>query len=86
MTTLNFKARVSVCDANIRVGDLRDEPSPCRNRGELLAELDRHGVDQGLIYHAQTEILSPIDGNVYLEAWLGGRWTLAPAVVGHAYP
>ncbi len=78
MTTLNFKSRIAVIDANIRVGDLRDEPSPCRNRSELLAELDRHGVDRGLIYHAQAEHLSPIDGNVYLEAWLGDDGRLHP--------
>ena len=78
MTTLNFKPRVPVCDANIRVGDLRDEPAPCRNRDELLAEMDKHGVDRGLIYHAQTENLSPITGNAYLEAWLGDDGRLHP--------
>ena len=78
MTTLNFKSRIAVIDANIRVGDLRDEPSPCRNRGELLDEMDRHGVDRGFIYHAQAEVLSPIDGNVYLEVWLGDDGRLHP--------
>ncbi|MCZ6679744.1 MAG: hypothetical protein O7E52_21140 [Candidatus Poribacteria bacterium] len=84
MTSLNFKPRVPVFDANLRVGDLRDEPAPYRNRDELLAELDRHGVERALIYHAQAENISPIDGNNYLEAWLGddGRtypqWMVMP--------
>ena len=84
MLSLNFKARVPVFDANVRVGDRRDEVSPCRNREQLLAEMDRHGVERALIYHAQTELLSPIDGNVFLEGWLGenGRlhpqWSLGP--------
>ena len=41
MTSLNFSAGVSVFDANVRVGDLRDEPSPCRDRHQLLAEMDK---------------------------------------------
>jgi len=78
MTSLSFKSRVPVFDANVRVGDLRDEPSPCRNRAELLAELDRHGVERALIYHAQTEEISPVDGNTYLEDWLGDDGRLYP--------
>ena len=84
MLSLNFKARVPVFDANVRVGDRRDELSPCRNREQLLAEMDRHGVERALIYHAQTELLSPIDGNGFLEDWLdeNGRlypqWSLGP--------
>ncbi len=84
MVSLNFKARVPVFDANVCVGDPHDVPSPCRNREQLLAEFDRHGVDRALIYHAQTEALSPIDGNGFLESWLGedGRlhpqWSIGP--------
>ncbi len=84
MTSLNFKPRTPVFDANVRVGDLREEPSPCRSRDELLAEMDRHGVERALVYHAQAETISSIDGNCYLEAWLGddGRtypqWLVMP--------
>ena len=84
MTSLNFKPRVNVFDANVRVGDLRDEPSPCRDRDQLLTEMDIHGVQQVLIYHAQAETQSPIDGNHNLQAWLGddGRtipqWLVMP--------
>ena len=70
MSSLNFRARVPVIDANVRVGDLKDEPSPCRDRNQLLAEMDRHGVTRALIYHAQAESLSVADGNGYLEDWL----------------
>lgn len=71
MTSLNFKSRVPVFDANVRVGDLLDEPAPYRDRAGLLAEMDRHGVERALIYHAHADNVSPIEGNNYLEAWLG---------------
>jgi len=78
MTTLNFKARVPVFDANVRVGDRPEEVSPCRNRNDLLAEMDRHGVERALIYHAQGEHRSPIDGNEDLEEWIGNDERLQP--------
>lgn len=78
MTSLHFKARVPVFDANIRVGDRHDEPSVCRDRVTLLAEMDRHGVERGVIYHALTEEMSPVDGNLALEAWLGDDDRLVP--------
>ena len=78
MTSLRFSARVPVFDANVRVGDLFDEPAPCRNRAGLLTEMDRHGVGRALIYHAQAETISPIEGNLYLQAWLGDDGRLAP--------
>jgi hypothetical protein len=84
MTLLAFQPRVPVFDANICVGDLPDQASPCRDRAALLAEMDRHGVERAVIYHALTEVVSPIDGNLLLEAWLdaGGRllpqWSVLP--------
>jgi hypothetical protein len=69
--SLTFRPRVPVFDANVRVGDLPDVPSPCRDRAALLAEMDRHGVGRAVIYHALTEEVSPIDGNLLLESWLG---------------
>jgi uncharacterized protein len=78
MSSLHFKARVPVFDANIRVGDRHDEPSVCRDRGALLAEMDRHGVSHAVIYHALTEEMSPIDGNQALAAWLGDDDRLVP--------
>ena len=84
MTSLNFKSRVPVFDANVRVGDLLDEPAPYRDREGLLAEMDRHGVERALIYHAHADNVSPIEGNNYLEAWLSddGRtqpqWMVLP--------
>ena len=76
--SFNFSARVPVFDANIRVGDLRDEPSPCRNREELLAEMDRHDVERALVYHVQAETISPLDENLWLEDWLDESGRLAP--------
>ena len=79
----NFQPRVPVFDANVRVGDLHYQPSPCRNREQLLAEMDRHGVEKALVYHAQTEEVSPLDGNGFLEEWLDGnrllpQWSMTP--------
>ncbi len=90
MPSLSFKARVPVFDANVRVGDRRDEVAPARNRAQLLAEMDRHGVEKALIYHAQGELLSPIVGNQLLADWLGddGRlqplWMMMPTAESHA--
>lgn len=78
MTALTFKARVPVFDANVRVGDRHDEPPACSDRHTLLAELDRHGVERALIYHAQTDDISPIDGNQALEPWVGTDGRLVP--------
>jgi hypothetical protein len=78
MPSLRFQPRVPVFDANVRVGDRRDEPSPCRNREQLLAEMDRHGVARAVIYHAQTEVLSPVEGNGYLADWLDDNGRLLP--------
>ena len=71
MSSLTFKPRVPVFDANVRVGDLPDQPTPCRDRVALLAEMDRHGVERAVIYHALTEGVSPVEGNLLLEPWLG---------------
>jgi hypothetical protein len=71
MNSLTFRPRVPVFDANVRVGDLPDLPSPCRDRAALLDEMNRHGVERAVIYHALTEEVSPVDGNLLLESWLG---------------
>jgi len=77
MTTLSFSADVSVFDANVRVGDLREEPSPFQDRHQLLVEMDRHAVERALIYHAHAESISPINGNCYLEDWLDDEGRLS---------
>jgi predicted TIM-barrel fold metal-dependent hydrolase len=78
MNSLNFKPRVPVIDANVRVGHPLDGPSPCSNREQLLTEMDRHGVQRAIIYHAQTENPSPIDGNEQLHPWLDKNSRLIP--------
>jgi hypothetical protein len=70
MSKLDFRPRVPVFDANVCVGDRHDQVSPCRDRAALLAEMDRLGIDRALVYHAQTEEISPVDGNRLLEEWL----------------
>ena len=78
MTSLNFRPRVPVYDANVRVGDLYNAPSPFLNRDGLLAELDRHGVQRALVYHGHAEHISPIDGNENLKDWLCDDGRLSP--------
>ena len=78
MSSLNFRPRVPIFDANVRAGDLPGQPAPCRDRAALLAEMDRHGVERAVIYHALTEEVSPVEGNLLLETWLGGDNRLVP--------
>jgi len=78
MTSLTFRPRVPVFDANVRVGDLPGQPAPCRERAALLAEMDRCGVERAVIYHALTEEVSPVEGNLLLEPWLGADGRLVP--------
>jgi hypothetical protein len=33
--------------------------------------MDRHGVERAVIHHALTEEISPVEGNLLLESWLG---------------
>ena len=84
MPSLNFAPRVPVFDANVRVGDTPGVLSPSPTRADLLAELDRHGVERAIIYHAQSELRSPTEGNRRLEEWIGDdsrlmpQWTILP--------
>ena len=76
MTSLTFRPRVPVFDANVRVGDLSGEPAACRDRAALLTEMDRHGVERAVVYHALTEEVSPVEGNRLLESWLARETTV----------
>ena len=80
---LSFRARVPVFDANIGVGHCHDRPSPFSDVTELRAEMQRHGVERGLIYHLQGETLSAIEGNEALHTWLGDglvpQWVAGPS-------
>jgi predicted TIM-barrel fold metal-dependent hydrolase len=84
MPSLRFSPRVPVIDANVCVGDHHTGPSPYRTRAQLFDEMDFHGIGRAVVYHAQTEEISPVDGNRFLEDWLddGGRlipqWSVLP--------
>lgn len=86
MTTLNFRARVPVFDANVGVGHRRDRPSPIESREQLLEEMDRHGVARALIYHLQGEALSAPEGNESLLPWVDGQSALHPQWVADPTP
>ncbi len=83
MTALDFRARVPVFDANIGVGHCHDRPSPFADVAGLRAEMQRHGVERGLIYHLQGEAISAIEGNEALRAWQGDglvpQWVAGPS-------
>ena len=80
---LSFRARVPVFDANIGVGHCHDRPSPFADVAGLRAEMQRHGVERGLIYHLQGETISAIEGNEALRAWRGDglvlQWVAGPS-------
>jgi hypothetical protein len=78
MTSLSFKPRVPVFDANVKVGDAHDEVSPCPDRAGLLAEMDTHSIQRAVIYHALADKTSPVDANRALEDWLGEDGRLYP--------
>ena len=78
MPSLKFEPRVPVFDANVRVGDTSGSLSPSPTSTHLLAELDRHGVERAIIYHAQAELRSPTEGNRRLEEWLADDGRLFP--------
>lgn len=83
MTAFRFRARVPVFDANIGVGHRHDRPSPVADVAGLRAEMQRHGVERGLIYHLQGEAVSAIEGNEALRAWQGDglvpQWVAGPS-------
>ena len=82
MTTSDFSARVPVFDANIGVGHRHNRPSPVNDTAGLLAEMERHGVERGLVYHVQGEMISAVDGNKALASWddsrLAPQWVTGP--------
>ena len=82
MATLNFSPRVPVFDANIGVGHRHDRPSPFNNPAALCAEMNRHGIERGLIYCLQGESISAIEGNEALAQWqhdaLVPQWVAGP--------
>lgn len=79
MSELNFRCETAVVDANVGIGDRRQAPSPVRDAGQLLAEMDRHGVDRALVYPIQGEDVSAIDGNEQLQEWIAdGESRLLP--------
>jgi predicted TIM-barrel fold metal-dependent hydrolase len=78
MTSITFRPRVPVFDANVRAGHLPGQPAPCPDRAALIEEMDRHGVGRAVVYHALTEEVSPIEGNDLLEAWLEEDGRLVP--------
>lgn len=84
MPSLSFSPRVTVIDANVCVGNHHTDPSLCQSPAQLLEEMDHHGIDRAVIYHAQTEEISPTDGNRLLEDWLDDddrlipQWSVTP--------
>lgn len=70
---LSFKAQIPVIDANVGVGHCNFRPAPVDTPDELLAELNRHGVERAVIHHQHGEALSAVTGNECLYEWLEGH-------------
>ena len=86
MGGLGFRARVPVIDANVGVGNQRDDINPVQTADELLEEMDRHGVSRAIVYHRMGEARSATEGNERLEDFIGGREDLAPQWVVDSWP
>ena len=78
MSSLSFSPRVPVIDANVCVGNPHTGPAAFQNPAELFDEMAFHGVDRAVVYHVQTEEISPVDGNVFLEDWIDTEGRLIP--------
>ena len=72
-TELSFKAQVPVIDANVGVGHCNFRPAPFDSPQELLAEMNRHGVERALIHHQHGGSLSTITANELLYEWIEGH-------------
>lgn len=85
--SLAFQPSVPVFDANVGVGHRHDCPAPFDTPAQLLAELDRHGVERAVVYPVQGEAISPVEGNEGLAHWVeGGEGRLVAQYVVGAHP
>jgi predicted TIM-barrel fold metal-dependent hydrolase len=87
MGGLSFRATVPVIDANVGVGNQRDDIALLQTVDEMLAEMDRHGVSRAVIYHRMGEARSATEANERLESIIEGREdSLAPQWVVDSWP
>ena len=78
MASLNFKATGPVFDANVGVGHRYNPLAPFEDPAGLLEEMQRHGVERALIYHAMGENISCITGNEELLKWVDNNDAFTP--------
>ncbi len=71
----------AVFDANIGVGHRKDRAYPYEGPEQLLAEMNRHGVDRAVVYACEGELVSAIRGNESLARWTEGNNGLVPQQV-----
>lgn len=83
MTDLFAAARaLNLFDANCFFGPVsRPQPGSFDTPEQLLAEMDRLGIAEALVYHADARWHSPARGNEALLAQVGGRARLHPSWV-----
>lgn len=86
MGGLSFRAKVPVIDANVGVGNQRDDINPVQTADDLLEEMDRHGVGRAVVYHRMGEARSATEGNELLEDFISGRDDLEPQWVVDSWP
>lgn len=63
---LNFRTEVPVFDANVALGRRHDRRVPGATPDELLADMDRFGIERALVYSQHAVTFDPVDGNKML--------------------
>ena len=78
----DLDGKLSFFDANCMIGR---SAAPCpgipETADDLLQVMDRYGIAEALVYHAQAKELSPAEGNALLLEEIGGRDRLHPCAV-----
>ncbi|MCX6994055.1 MAG: amidohydrolase family protein [Kiritimatiellaeota bacterium] len=76
-------------DANVFIGrPMKALPKPLRNSAELLAEMDRAGIEKALVWHIVAHDGTPEEGNELLGREISGQkrlcgcWTILPPQTG----
>ncbi|MDP6821852.1 MAG: amidohydrolase family protein [Dehalococcoidia bacterium] len=79
---LDFRSDVPVFDANVALGRRHDRRVPAETPGDLLAEMDRFGIDRALVYCQHAVTFDAVEGNrMLLEMIAGHRERLVPQFV-----
>ncbi|MDD5707964.1 MAG: hypothetical protein PHR35_18755 [Kiritimatiellae bacterium] len=89
----NASPSLRLFDCNTRVGYMKEPPpAPILTAPELLAEMDRCGVDKALVHSTNVELMSAIDANIAVSELCTGQerlqpvWSILPPQTGEMVP